>query len=200
MPSLSSVFLFLTVIGGLAVLFQAVGAMIGLGGDSGSAEHPDLDDAGHALSGAHVDSALSVFNFRSVRAIATGICFTGLGGLLALRTFDGITATALGLLLGLTLYLFVAYVMRGFARLDADHSVHPLRAVGLAATVSLPIPPRSVGPGKVVLVVAGRRVEWPAIQDESALPGVVIAAGTHVQVVDAADDTTLTVVSLPDSP
>src|SRR5919112_2010320 len=148
MPSLSSVFLFLTVIGGLAVLFQAVGAMIGLGGDSGSAEHPDLDDAGHALNAAHVDSALSVFNFRSVRAIATGICFTGLGGLLALRTFDGLTATALGLLLGLTLYLFVAYVMRGFARLDADHSVHPLRAVGLAATVSLPIPPRSVGPGK----------------------------------------------------
>ncbi|HKH93702.1 MAG TPA: hypothetical protein VKA54_18000 [Gemmatimonadaceae bacterium] len=197
MPSLSSVFLFLTVIGGLAVLFQAVGAMIGLGSDTDSAEHANPDDAHHVLSAAHADSALSVFNFRSVRAIATGICFTGLGGLLALRTFDGLTATALGLLLGVSLYLFVAFVMRGFARLDADHSVHPLRAVGLQATVSLPIPPRSVGPGKVVLIVAGRRVEWPAIQDESALPDVVIAAGTPVHVVDASDDTTLTVVSLP---
>ena len=196
MPSLSSVFLFLTVIGGLAVLFQAVGAMIGFGADSGSGEGADHDDVNHVLSAAHADSALSVFNFRSVRAIATGICFTGLGGLLALRTFGGVTATALALLLGLTLYLFVAFVMRGFARLDADHSVHPLRAVGLQATVSLPIPPRSIGPGKVVLVVAGRRVEWPAIQDESALPDAVIAAGTPVHVVDAADDTTLTVVSL----
>jgi hypothetical protein len=208
MPSLSSVFLFLTVIGGLAVVFQAVGAMIGVGADSGSGESADHEHASHALSAthmdhasnvAHADSAFSVFNFRSIRAIATGICFTGLGGLLALRTFGGLTATALALLLGLTLYLFVAFVMRGFARLDSDHSVHPLRAVGLEATVSLPIPPRNAGPGKVVLVVAGRRVEWPAIQDESALPDAVIAAGTSVHVVDAADDTTLTVVSLPHS-
>ena len=66
--------------------------------------------------------------------------------------------------------------------------------------MSLPIPARAVGPGKVMLVVAGRHVEWPAIQTESALPGDTIAAGTAVQVVDAADDTTLTVVPLSHAP
>jgi hypothetical protein len=94
-------------------------------------------------------------------------------------------------------YLFVAFVMRGFARLEADHSVHPLRAVGLEAIVSLPIPVRGAGPGKVTLVVAGRRVEWPAIQSDGDLAESAIPSGTAVHVVDAADDTTLTVVPLP---
>jgi hypothetical protein len=72
--------------------------------------------------------------------------------------------------------------------------------VGEQAIVSLSIPARDVGQGKVTLVVAGRLVEWPAVQSESALPGATIAAGTAVQVVDAADDTTLTVVPLSHAP
>jgi hypothetical protein len=116
--------------------------------------------------------------------------------LLALRSVAGLAAVGLALALGLALYLFVAFVMRGFSRLEADKSVHPLRAVGLQATVSLSIPARGDGPGKVTLVVGGRRVEWPAVQSESAMPGATIGSGTPVQVIDAADDTTLTVVPL----
>ena len=188
MPSPASVFLFLAVVGGVLVLFQAVGSMIGLGHDAGDGDvsHFEHDH----------DSPLAAFNFRSIRAIATGVCFAGLGGLLALRRFDALTSTALALLLGGALYLFVAFVMRGFARLEADHSVHPLRAVGLQATVSLSIPARGGGPGKVTLVVGGRHVEWPAVPSDSAAAGDGIASGTSVQVVDAADDTTLTVVPL----
>jgi hypothetical protein len=201
MPSLSSVFLFLTVVGGVGVLLQGIGAMLGF--DGGASDSPDDVElhASHGLheihhEAAHAGSALSVFNFRSIRAIATGIFFTGLGGLLALRSVNGVAATAIGILLGLVMYLGVAFVMRGFARLDADHSVHPLRAVGLEATVSLPIPAPGHGPGKVVLVVGGRRVEWPAIQSAGAPPDEVISSGSSVQIVDAADDTTLTVVAL----
>jgi hypothetical protein len=197
MPSLSSVFLFLTVVGGVGVVLQGLGALLGLEHAQDSPDDAPLLHEVHAAAHAHTGSALSAFNFRSIRAIATGICFTGLGGMLALRSVGPVAASALGLLLGLALYLFVAFVMRGFARLDADHSVHPLRAVGLEATVSLPIPAPGQGPGKVVLIVAGRRVEWPAIQSASALPDDVIASGAHVHVVDAADDTTLTVVALP---
>ena len=199
MPSLSSIFLFLTVVGGVGVLLQGLGSLLGL---ESAQDSPDAEvHGGHGLHELHhdvphTDSALSVFNFRSIRAIATGVFFTGLGGLLALRTMNGLMATTLGLLLGLVLYLFVAFVMRGFARLDADHSVHPLRAVGLQATVSLPIPAPGNGPGKVVLVVGGRRVEWPAIQSDGAPLDAVISSGTSVQIVDAADDTTLTVVAL----
>lgn len=193
MPSLSSVFLFLLVAGGIVVLLQGFGSLIGAADDHAT----DSGDGGHHdLGVGHAGSMLDAFNFRSVRAIATGIAFTGLGGLLALRRFDGLAALALALLLGTTLYLFVAFVMRGFTRLEADHSIQPLRAMGQAGTVSLSIPARGHGPGKVTLVVAGRRVEWPAVQAESAPSDTVIASGTAVQIVDVADDTTLTVVPL----
>jgi hypothetical protein len=194
MPSLQSVFLFLAVVGGAVVLLQGLAPLLGVGGHDADGHDPGA--LHHDAAGAASSSPLGAFNFRSVRAIAAGIAFTGLGGLLALRRFDAVTALALALLLGGVVYLFVAFVMRVFTRLEADHSVHPLRAVGLQAVVSLPIPARAVGPGKVRLVVAGRQVEWPAVQSDSALPDDTIAAGTPVQVVDAADDTTLTVVPL----
>lgn len=149
MPSVGSVFLFLAVVGGALVIFQAVAGLVGLGQDAGGTDASHLDDHGDAAS------PLSAFNFRSVRAIATGICFAGIGGLLALRRFDAPISTALALLLGAALYVFVAFVMRGFTRLEVDKSVHPLRAVGLQATVSLPIPALGGGPGKVWLVVGG---------------------------------------------
>ena len=198
MPSLHSLFLFLAVVGGAVVLLQGLAPLFGVGAHG--ADGHDFGIAHHDGANGDAASPLGAFNFRSVRAIAAGVAFTGLGGLLALRQFDGITALALALLLGGAIYLFVAFVMRAFTRLEADHSVHPLQAVGLQAVVSLPIPARAVGPGKVRLVVGGRRVEWPAVQTESALPGDAIPAGTSVQVVDAADDTTLTVVPLSHAP
>jgi hypothetical protein len=196
MPSLASVFLFLAVVGGAVGILQALGALIGMGEDH-SPEGHGVDAVHHAAAANEPASPLGVFNFRSVRAIAAGIGFTGLGGMLALREFSEPVALVLALLLGLALYLFVAFVMRGFSRLEADHSVHPLRAVGLEAIVSLPIPVRGSGPGKVTLVVAGRRVEWPAIQSDGDVAERVIPSGTSVHVIDAADDTTLTVVPLP---
>jgi hypothetical protein len=196
MPTLASVFLFLAVVGGGVGILQALGALIGMGEDH-SPEGHGVDAVHIAAGGAEASSSLDVFNFRSVRAIAAGIGFTGLGGLLALRQNGAPVAIALALSLGLVVYLFVAFVMRGFTRLEADHSVHPLRAVGLEAIVSLPIPVRGAGPGKVTLVVAGRRVEWPAIQSDGDLAAGAIPSGTPVHVIDAADDTTLTVVPLP---
>ena len=58
MPSLGSVFLFLAVAGGLLVLFQALGGIIGLGHDTGA-------DASHFGEHEHPDSPLAAFNFRS---------------------------------------------------------------------------------------------------------------------------------------
>ncbi len=197
MPSLHAIFLFLAVVGGALGLIQALGALFGLGTESTIDTHdPEL---GHhdLVHGAGAD--LGVFQFRSVRAVAAGIAFTGLGGLLAQRQFPDLLALVLALSLGAMVYLFVAFVMRGFSRLDADHSVHPLAAVGLGGVVSLPIPTRGGGPGKVTLVVGGRNVEWPAVQPDSAIADAAIPSGTEVLVVDAADDTTLTVVPVSPS-
>lgn len=198
MPSFHAFFLFLTVVGGAVVLLQGIAPLFGMGAHGADAH--DVGGLHHDGATGDAGSPLGAFNFRSIRAIAAGVAFTGLGGLLALRQFPGIIALALALLLGGAVYLFVAFVMRAFTRLEDDHSIHPLDAVGLQAVVSLPIPTRGAGPGKVTLIVSGRHVEWPAIQTEGALPGETIAAGAAVQVVDAADDTTLTVVPLSHAP
>lgn len=195
MPSLHSLFLFLAVIGGAVALLQAAGSLVGIGAhDVGDVGHEHALDHIPAPGGGDAASTLDAFNFRSIRAISAGVSFTGIGGLLALRQFGGALALALALLLGTIIYLFVAFVMRSFARLEKDNTVHPLRAVGLEGTVSIPIPPHGGGPGKVTLVVAGRLVEWPAVQPPADSAGATIPSGTPVQVVDADDDTTLTVV------
>ena len=40
------------------------------------------------------------------------------------------------------------------------------------------------GPGKVTLIVGGRRVEWPAVQSESAPDGATISSGTDLSYVE----------------
>ena len=199
--SIRALFVFLAVVGGSIAILQALASLVGLGGDGdtdlhgGDGAEPHLHGAGDAMH-----SALGVFNFRSIRAIASGLGFAGIGGLVALRHLPSPLAAAVAALLGLSMYLMVAFIMRGISRLDADNTVHPLRAVGLEGTVSLSVPALGAGPGKVVLVVAGRRVEWPAVQPESAAPESPLPSGTLVQVVDAADDTTLTVVPVTQHP
>jgi hypothetical protein len=190
-----SVFLFLTVVGGSIAVLQALGALVGVVGHDAPGSHGG-HDVGEVYVHGGAGSALDAFHFRSVRAIAAGLGFTGLGGLLALRQFSASTSLVLALLIGLFAYLFVAFVMRGFARLEFDGSVRPVHAIGSTATVTLPVG-GAFGVGKVTLVVGGRRVEWPAILSESAAPSSTLASGTRVQVVDAADDTTLSVVPLP---
>jgi hypothetical protein len=64
MPSPGSIFLFLAVLGGALVAFQALGSVIGLGHDAGDGDVSHLGEHDH-------DSALAAFNFKSIRAIAT---------------------------------------------------------------------------------------------------------------------------------
>jgi uncharacterized membrane protein len=189
--SVHSVFLFLTIVGGTIGVLQALGALVGAVGHDSPEVH-----AAHDGNAGHSAGTLDAFHFRSVRAIAAGVGFTGLGGLLAQRQFSAPLSLALALSLGLFIYLFVAFVMRGFSRLESDGSIRALQAVGSTATVTLPVG-GAFGVGKVTLVVGGRHVEWPAILAEGAPPNSTLSSGTRVQVVDAADDTTLSVVPLP---
>ncbi|MEO5817119.1 MAG: hypothetical protein ABIT20_17760 [Gemmatimonadaceae bacterium] len=184
-----SVFLFLAIVGGTIGVLQALGALVGAVG------HDAPVGAEHDVGG-HSADPIDAFHFRSVRAIAAGVGFAGLGGLLALRQFSAPVALLLAVSLGLIIYLFVAFVMRGFTRLESDGSLRALQAVGSTATVTLPVG-GAFGVGKVALIVGGRHVEWPAVLAEGAPPGSTLSAGTRVQVVDAADDTTLSVVPLP---
>jgi membrane protein implicated in regulation of membrane protease activity len=193
----ASFFVFLTVVGGAIAVLQTLGALFGVVGHDGPDLHGEHALGGHTAEAEH-GSTLDAFHFRSTRAIAAGVAFTGLGGLLALRQFSEPLALALALVLGAAIYVFVAFVMRGFTRFEADGSVNPDQAIGLTAVVSLPIPGGRTNPGKVRLVVAGRHVEWPAVQAEPAPADSLLPSGTRVQVVDVMDETTLTVVALPE--
>ena len=194
---MAAFFVFLTVVGGTIALLQTLGAIVGVVGHDAPEVHGEHALNGHPSSAGH-GSALDAFHFRSPRAIAAGIAFTGLGGLLALRQYTAPVALGLALVLGAAIYAFVAFVMRTFTRFEADGSVNPQHAIGLPAVVSLPIRGAGANPGKVRLVVGGRHVEWPAVQAGSAPTDSLLPAGTRVQVVDVMDETTLTVVALPE--
>ena len=193
---MSSFFVFLAVVGGTIGVLQVIGSVLGLGGQDAPDPHGEHGIDGNHPGAAHA-TALDAFHFRSPRAIAAGVGFTGLGGLLALRQFSDLVALTLALLLGLGIYLFVAFVMRGFSRMEADGSVNLDHAIGLDAIVSLPVSSARATPGKVRLVVGGRQVEWPAVQTEGAPADSLLPAGTRVQIVDVMDGTVLTVVALP---
>lgn len=193
---MSAFFLFLAVVGGTIAVLQVVGSVLGMGGQ----DEPNLHGE-HGIDGNHPgavhSTALDAFHFRSPRAIAAGIGFAGLGGLLALRQFGSAVSLTLALLLGVSIYFFVAFVMRGFTRMEADGSVNLEHAVGLDAVVSLPISGVRTAPGKVRLIVGGRQVEWPAVQSEAAPADSMIPAGARVQIIDVLDGSVLTVVALP---
>ncbi len=193
---MTSFFVFLAVVGGTIGVLQVIGSVFGLGGHDAPDPHGDHTLDVHHPGATH-STALDAFHFRSPRAIAAGIGFAGLGGLLAQRQFNSVVALALALLLGVAIYGFVAFVMRSFTRMEADGSVNLEHAIGLDAVVSLPIAGGRATPGKVRLVVGGRQVEWPAVQSDGAPVESLLVAGTRVQVVDVLDGSMLTVVALP---
>ena len=78
---------------------------------------------------------------------------------------------------GLASMFFVAWVMRGLARLQASGTINVRNAVGASATVYLRVPGARAGRGKVTVDVQGRPMEFPAITE-----GETLETGTQVTV------------------
>jgi hypothetical protein len=181
---LSTLYLIAAVIGGTILVCQFVLALVGLGHDSGDLGHHlggdfhgdahgggfDGHDMGDSHAGAGADHADSthLFAVLSFRTLTAAAAFFGVTGL-ALES-SGLPATT-SLFLALCAGACALYGMYGLLRLIAGLSSSGNErignAVGLAATVYVPIPATGKGAGKVQLSMQNRIVEYQAVTDDA---------------------------------
>jgi hypothetical protein len=174
------------VFGGLLLVLQLAGGLFGGDGDASHA-------AGDSGGGGHHHGAptLQLPTLRTLAAAIAGFGLAGAGlragGTSPVLTLAG--ALAIGLVAGLA----VAALTRLLLRFESDGTVQLARAVGLPATVYVPIPRSGGGSGKVQLALQGRVVECTAITADDA----PLATGSSVLVVDVANGDTLVVATDP---
>lgn len=131
------------------------------------------------------------FELLSVRSVAAGVGFFGLGGLAAAASgAPTLLAALIGAVAGGGGLIGTALLTRQVLRLDSDGSLRLEGAVGLAATVYLSIPPARSGPGKVHFALQGRTVEIGAVTPL----GETLDTGESVVVVSIVDPDTVEVI------
>ena len=177
------------VFGGGVLLAQLVFGAAGF--DHGHAPEAtdvqNLDSHGHAGEGMHL---------RSARALAAGLTFFGLGGLLGLQLGVGpIIATCVGVVFGAMAQLGTGYALQAMTRFEEDRTLNLDRAIGQSAIVYLTVPAERSGLGKVHVSVQERFVEVPAITRHGAIP-----TGSPVLVVDVDEDHPGALVVIPNPP
>ena len=134
----------------------------------------EADDADPDQGAISDDIGASGIPFGDIFTIRNGVSFLmglGWGGLMA---YDwGLTHTAFALFVG----LFVGAVFVGInmgllalmSMLRHEGNLHAENAVGQPGTVTLAVPERRSGVGKVSVSVQGRLLEWHAVTDGGAL-------------------------------
>lgn len=174
------------VFGGLLLVLQLAGGLFGADGDASHTGHGGDGGAHH-----HGPPMLQLPTLRTLAASIAGFGLAG-AGLRASGTSSGLTlagALATALVAGLA----VAALTRLLLRFESDGTVQLSRAVGLPATVYVPIPRSGGGSGKVQLALQGRVVECTAVTADDA----PLATGSTVLVVDVANGDTLVVATDP---
>ena len=137
----------------------------------------DVDD-GHVhwteAAGADTDhiSPSRVFAVLSLRTVVAAVAFFGLGGWTSLAGgFSPAVSFAVALGCGAAAMYAVYTLMRAIYGLRSEGNVRIRGAVGLAATVYVPVPANRHGAGKIQLNLQNRTVEYQAMtDDEEKLP------------------------------
>jgi hypothetical protein len=129
----------------------------------------------------------------SLRALAAGVAFFGVGGLAALRLgLPSFVAIPIGVVAGVAAAVGVAAAFRGMQRLESDQSFRLSNAVGKSGDVYLSIPAQRSGTGKIHVTIQERLMELDAITPEQEIP-----TGTRVLVIDSIAPATVIVVPQP---
>lgn len=179
-------------VGGAILAVQTIGTLFGIGGH----EHADvgLDDL-HDHEPGHVDADafVKILTFKSLVAFITFFGLVGLaceqGGIQPGSTF------VLALVAGGAALYGVAWLMKGFSKLQSRGNVNIKNAVGLSGKVYLRVPRHGEGVGKVTVAVQGRTLELKAVTGGAEIP-----TGAPVKIVAAREPDTLEVVPLLDAP
>jgi hypothetical protein len=183
---MTTFFLTCAALGGGILVVQLI---LGLAGVA----HIGADGHVHVGGDSGNDSTSEGLHLLTVRAIAAGLAFFGLGGLAGLSTGFGLfAALPLGLLLGGAAMVGTAAITRWMLSMDDDGTVSIHGAVGVTGTVYLPIPGERAGAGKVLLTLQNRTVEYQAVTSTGPLP-----MGATILVVDVVNNDTVDVVPDP---
>ena len=181
---MTTFFLTCAALGGTVLLIQLLLSFFGLG-DGHALDHHDAHVGKEGLS--------QGLNLLSVRALAAGVAFLGIGGLAGLATGFGLfAALPLGLISGLAAAVATAAVMRAMMRLEDDGTVQIHGAIGASGTVYLSIPGDRSGVGKVHVTLQNRLVEYQAVTSQRPLP-----TGSRVLIIDVVGPDTVDVVPDP---
>jgi hypothetical protein len=165
----------------LMLIFSTLGAEHELGHDVG----------GHLDAAVHHDGWSAALNLRSPRALAAGIAFFGVTGMISVKFgLPAVLTLAPAAVVGFAATCTVSWVLRGLTRLERDGVVDVSGAVGESAVTYLSIPARGEGAGKITLTLGGRRMQLRAITDGPSIP-----TGTHVHVLDLVTSDTVRVAA-----
>ncbi len=192
---LSIVFLVMAVFGGTILTIQFVLTVLGVGGvdlvETLTHDAGDIADADGSGGDAHshhggsdqsedphgTASLLGMISFRTLVAAAT---FFGLAGLAAAGGRQPqVVQVGIALLAGAGAMYGVHSLMRAMGRLTEDGTVRVRKAIGLVATVYVPIAAHGKSTGKVQLSLQNRVMEYEAIAKASHS----LATGTKVRVI-----------------
>lgn len=170
--------------GGVLLLMLILGAF--------GAEHEvGHDIAGHLDAAVHHDGWTAALDLRSPRALAAGVAFFGVTGMISVKFgLPAVLTLAPATVVGLAATVTVSRVLRGLTRLERDGVIDFAEAVGESAVTYLSIPARGEGAGKITLTLGGRRMQIRAITDGPAIP-----TGAHVQVLDLVTSDTVRVAA-----
>ena len=161
---MTTFYIICAVLGGVIVLLQSVFGLF------------ENDAEGHAdHSGAH-----DALDLVSLRSLSAGLAAFGLtGGLLTSLGLWWLLTVAAALVVGFSVMVVVAMVIRQMGRLESDGSLIIEGAIGETATVYIPIPSNRSGRGKVTAVLQSQIIELEAMTEGHALP-----TGERVMIVD----------------
>jgi hypothetical protein len=191
---LSTLYLIAAVIGGTILVCQFGLALFGLGHDGADLSHDaggDFhgDHAGDAHADQHPDST-HLFAIVSFRTLVAASAFFGVTGRAALSAdYAQSTSLILAIIVGAFAMYGMYRLMRLIAGLNSSGNERIGNAVGLQATVYVPIPATRKGAGKVQLSMQNRIVEYQAVTDDAE----PLKTGETVQVVGIASSDTVQV-------
>jgi len=191
---MDTLFTLTALIGGTVLVFQFVLMLLGLGGDGdlAGADGADLSggvdaggiDAGGFDAGTDVaadspawheaaDADLGhpeapwFYEVLSLRTLSAAVTFFGLAGKTSLAYAQPpMQAFVIATLAGLVAMYIVYWLFKQVYKLQQSGTENIRNAVGLAATVYVPIPAKRGGAGKVTFRLQNRLVEYLAVTEE----------------------------------
>jgi len=155
----AKIYAYIAIPSSVILLIQTVMVFIGFGDTDG-----DMDTDGIPDGDAGGDDGFALF---SVRGIMAFLCVGGWSGMAFAQSGIHIALViAFSFILGFGALVGIAFLMRGFMKLQDQGNTDIANAVGKIGEVYIPIPSKGRGKGKITLVLQNKFSELSAISND----------------------------------